>query len=145
MNPIRIIMASTMAFAITIGVSIWSEETNAAALCSSDKSNTCSKTKETLQAAQDQAAAKEQLRQALGVSSDEEIYAALHEGQSLADIAYHHHADVQEVIRLQIAEMEKQLDERLASGSIPPDVYLAQKSELPEIIATSVYGLTSGQ
>lgn len=144
MNPIRIIMASTMAFAITIGVSIWSEETNAAALCSSDKSNTCSKTKETLQAAQDQAAAN-QLRQALGVSSDEEIYAALYQGQSLADIAHHHHADVQEVIRLQITEMEKQLDERLASGSIPPDVYLAQKSELPEIIANSVYGLTSGQ
>lgn len=141
MNPIRIIMAGTIAFAITIGVSIWSEEANAADFCSLDKSNTSSKTNEIAPVSQVSPAVKDELIQALGVCSDEEIYDALYQGQSLAEIAHSNDADVQEVIRLQIAEMEKQLDERLASGSISPDVYLAQKLELPEIIAKSVYGI----
>lgn len=136
MSPKRIIIVSTMAVAIAVGV-VWNEETNASAI--GDKYSTCCKFKGADQTAQD-AAAQDQLKQALADASDEEIYDALYNGKSLADIAASNDADVQNVIDLQVAELTEQLDMRLASGSLSPDAYEAYISEVSEIITQSVYG-----
>jgi len=140
MSPKRIIMAGTVAFVITLAM--WSEESGAsAAIAQLDKSSVRSNVKEACSTIQS-ADAPVTLREALGASSDEEVYDALYIGKSLADIAEENGADVQNVIDLQVAELTEQLDKRLASGSIPPDVYEAQKLEVADIITRSVYGGT---
>lgn len=76
----------------------------------------------------------------LGVGSDEELYDALYDGRTLAEIAAEHGRDPQRVVSLQVAELSKQLEARLAGGSISAEVFEAQKAELAEIITRSVYG-----
>ncbi|GAA3403190.1 hypothetical protein ACFFNY_06135 [Paenibacillus hodogayensis] len=77
---------------------------------------------------------------ALGVSSDEEVYDALYDGRSLADIADANQRDVQQLIDLQVAQLSEQLDRRYESGSLPAHQYEAHKAELRLMIADSVYG-----
>lgn len=131
MNPKRILIVGTMALTITIGGGIWSKETNASVPLSppenSDSRNV-------------HIAAKDEFLQALGATSDEEIYDSLLQGKSLADIADANHESVQNIIHLQIAELTKLLDKRLADGTLPPEVHQAQKAELADIITKSVYG-----
>jgi hypothetical protein len=132
MNPKRLIIVGTVALVVTIGGKIWNDETKAVVSLSFSPVGhfVVSKANETAQA---------DLTQVLGVSSDEEIYDALYNGKSLANIAEDNHADVQNVIDLQVAELTVQLTNRLDNGSISPTEYQLQKSELPEIITKSVY------
>lgn len=140
MNPKRIIIVGTMAIAITIGGVVWSDETSAHVFGPLNKSNTTKIKTADLQHNNEKICLKDDMLQALGVSSDEEIYDALYNGKSLADIAEGNHVEVQSIIDLQIAELTDQLDSRLANGSITPNQYLAQKSELTDIITDSVFG-----
>ncbi|SDO72334.1 hypothetical protein SAMN04487897_12067 [Paenibacillus sp. yr247] len=84
---------------------------------------------------------KEDLLHVLGLSSEEDIYNAQYNGQSLADIAKANKVDVQKVIELQLSELTEQLNARLSSGSITSEQYQAQREELPEIIIKSVYAM----
>jgi cobalamin biosynthesis protein CbiD len=130
MNPKRIFIVGTMALTITISGGVWSKETNA---------NASHSTLESLDAHNVQVAVKDDFLQALGASSDEEVYDSLLQGRSLADIADDNHGDVQRIINQQIAELTEQLDVRLANGSLLPHDYQAQKSEIRNIIKKSVY------
>ncbi|MCR8643473.1 hypothetical protein NV379_12500 [Paenibacillus sp. N1-5-1-14] len=135
MHPKQIIMVGTMAFAITIGFTLLKEdpEVQAASTATTQERITISSYTST----QDTPASFEQ---AIGTSSDEEVFDALYNGKSLADIATDHQQDAQGVIDLQVAQMTEQLSDRLASGSITPSMYYAQLAELPSIISESVYG-----
>ncbi|WP_040951944.1 hypothetical protein [Gorillibacterium massiliense] len=81
---------------------------------------------------------QDKLHSILGVSSDEEMYAALYDGKSLAEMATPT-GNVDQLIDMQLNELTQQLDARLASGSLTPEVYQAQLAELPGIIANSVH------
>ncbi|RAV02037.1 hypothetical protein DQG13_10995 [Paenibacillus sp. YN15] len=81
------------------------------------------------------------LAQAIGEDADSVIYDALLEGKTLAEVANEHGADVDSLIRHQVAQLAAQLDERLAAGSISEDIYAAQREELYDIVARSVHGL----
>ncbi|PZD95382.1 hypothetical protein DNH61_12640 [Paenibacillus sambharensis] len=126
MSPKRIIVVGTIAFAITISSMIGSDNANAQTAIAPQimKQDT-----------------GDGFLRALGAADEEEVYQALYTGMSLAELAESHNSDVQELIRLQIAELTAQLDERLASGSLTLEDYQAQKAELPEIIISSVFGL----
>ncbi|GIP31703.1 hypothetical protein [Paenibacillus sp. J2TS4] len=136
MSSKRIVIVCTMAAAIAIGI-VWNDEKSAAACV--DKYKILSKIAGSGRTLQD-AAGQDPLLHALGATSDEELYDALYEGKSLADIAAANEAEVQNVIDLQVAELTEQLDMRLAGGSLSLDAYLAHKSEVAEVIARSVYG-----
>lgn len=84
---------------------------------------------------------KEDLLHVLRLSSDEDIYNAQYNGESLADIAKANKVDVQKIIELQLTELTEQLNLRVSSGSITPEQYEAQRAELREIITKSVYAL----
>lgn len=122
----RILMFCTLALAISIGESTGSSAVSA---------NTAVKPKP-----QVTEAAKEDIVQALGLSSDEELYNALYDGKTMATIVGETGSDVKRVIRVQVAELTEQLQQRFAQGSITRKQYEAQKAELPEIVARSVYG-----
>lgn len=139
MSPRRIIIISTMAFAIALSTALWNEDANASALIQTDRTNSFTKSNKNFGQAL-YTTACDPLQQVLGLSSEDDIYEALSSGKSLADIANANNVDVQNVIKLQTAELTEQLDERLASGSISHDVYEAQKAELTSIITNSVYG-----
>ncbi|MCM3701720.1 hypothetical protein [Paenibacillus macerans] len=79
-----------------------------------------------------------ELNDVLG-SSDKEIYDALLEGRSLADIAEAHGQDADSVIDLQVKEMQEQLRQRLEQGSLTQEAYELQIRELPELISGSVH------
>jgi hypothetical protein len=138
MSAKRIIMVGTMAVTISISAAVWGDKTSANPLHKSSAFQT-SDTNRSLEEAT--RACKYDLLDVLGLSSDEEIYNALYQGKSLAAIASERNMDVQQVIDLQIAEMTEQLDLRLASGSLTPQAYEAQKAELAHMITKSVYGL----
>ncbi|WP_442601964.1 hypothetical protein [Paenibacillus sp. KN14-4R] len=144
MHPKQFIMVGTMAFAITIGFTFWKEDNQVHAasiqLVKVDTQTTDKQEELTSVSPYTDLNNNESFKMTLGASSDEDIYDALYDGKTLADIAAGNNQDVQSIINLQVAEMTAQLDERLASGSITPTVYHAQKSELSSIITDSVYG-----
>ncbi|MEK4045529.1 hypothetical protein NSU18_17915 [Paenibacillus sp. FSL H8-0048] len=74
----------------------------------------------------------------LNPASDEELYDALYDGKSLRNIAEENGGNVTQVINLQVKQLTRQLEARLASGSITPQQFNAQKAELREIVAQSV-------
>ncbi len=76
----------------------------------------------------------------VGADSEDDIHEALYNGQSLAEIASANGADIEPVIDYQVSELAGQLNERLAAGSITPDVYLAQLLELKDIVTASAHG-----
>jgi hypothetical protein len=92
-------------------------------------------------AAAELAKVSDPLAQAIGEEADSVIYDALLQGKTLADVAYDHGADLDSLIRHQVAQLTVQLDERLAAGSISEQVYAAQRGELYDIVARSVHGL----
>ncbi|WP_438447281.1 hypothetical protein [Gorillibacterium sp. sgz5001074] len=81
---------------------------------------------------------------ALGVTSDQDIYDALYDGQTLAGLATERGQDPERIVRLQVAELTAQLEDRLAGGSITPAIFAAQKAELADIVSRSVYGTAAG-
>jgi hypothetical protein len=127
MNPKRSIIVGTMVVAMTLGGSLWSNKISTSSIT------------ETHNAA---AAVKDDLLQILKVSSNEEIYNAIYDGKSLADIANHNQVDVNNVVNLQVAQLTEQLDLRLASGNLTLQQYEEQKSELRDIITRSTYGVS---
>lgn len=130
MNPKQIIIVSTMAIVISLGAMMQSDKTYANALfCPLDKSANISHLDE--------------FHQALGASSDEQVYDALYSGQSLADIARDNNKDAQPIIDLQVAQLSEQLDLRFMSGSMTTEQYESHKAELRDLITASVYGKTS--
>jgi uncharacterized ParB-like nuclease family protein len=127
MNLKRILIFSTLAFAISIGETMGSSTASASTAVKSKQLST--------------KAVKEDIVQVLGLSSDEELYNALYDGKTMADIADETGTDVNQAIRLQVAELTDQLNQRFAQGSITRQQYEAQKSELTEIVARSVHGI----
>ncbi|MGE6230473.1 hypothetical protein [Paenibacillus chitinolyticus] len=142
MRPKHILIAGTVAFAITIGAGFWNEESTAEVqIMIPDNPAAFDKT----QTVATQTAAvpvQDELHQALGVTSDEEIYDALYNGQSLAEVAASRSRDVRDVIALQTAQLSAQLDDRLAGGSLSREAYEAHKAELVEVITRSVTNAT---
>jgi hypothetical protein len=141
MNPKRIIIVGTMAIVITISAGVFGNDASANTLSVSiDKSGNQDKTKEINSSAENtNSIVKEDITQALGLSSDEELYESLYKGSSLADLAENKQVPLQNIIDLQVSELTEQLDSRLANGSISPVTYLLQKSELPDIITKSIH------
>ncbi|MEC0182038.1 hypothetical protein P4H61_11095 [Paenibacillus peoriae] len=132
MNRKRIMVICTLLLALSIGQSsTWGSRANAAALAP-----------ERAPQVQDNEASKDdKLLDTLGISSDEQLYDALYNGQTLADIALTNKQDAQAVVDLQVAQLTEQLDQRLANKSITLEQYQAHKSELTQVVAKSVFGL----
>ncbi|MGQ3479804.1 hypothetical protein [Paenibacillus sp. TY11] len=132
MNRKRIMVICTLLLALSIGQSsTWGNRANAAALAP----------ERALQVQDNEASKDDELLKTLGVSSDEQLYDALYNGQTLADIAQTHKRDAQAVVDLQVAQLTEQLDQRLANKSITPEQYQAHKEELTQVVAKSVFGL----
>jgi hypothetical protein len=132
MNRKRIIVVCTLLLALSIGQSsTWGNRANASAVAPERPSQI-----------QDNKTSKDdELLDTLGISSDEQLYDALYNGQTLADIAQQNERDCQAVVDLQVAQLTEQLDQRLASKSITPEQYQAHKAELKQVVAKSVFGL----
>lgn len=132
MNRKRIIVVCTLLLALSIGQSsAWGNRANASAVAP-----------ERPPQIQDNKTSKDdELLDTLGISSDEQLYDALYNGQTLADIAQQNERDCQAVVDLQVAQLTEQLDQRLASKSITPEQYQAHKEELKQVVAKSVFGL----
>jgi len=128
MDPKKIIMISFMAFVIACSSSIWSHEASANA-------STYKLATDGLTSSPD----ANDLLQALGVESEEQIYDALYSGQSLADIASDNDMEVDQVVDLQVAQLRSQLDQRFLSGSISLEAYQAQIEEIHDMIQESVH------
>ncbi len=133
MNRKRMLVICTLLLALSMGQSsTWGSRANAAALAP-----------ERALQVQDNEASKDDddLLRTLGISSDEQLYDALYNGQTLADIAQAHNQDAQAIVDLQVAQLTEQLDQRLANNSITPEQYQAHKAELTQVVAKSVFGL----
>ena len=128
MNSKRIIIVGTMVFAITVGGASWNNNVIASSITKSLNTTT---------------PIQDDLLEVLDLSSDDEIYDALYNGKTLADIANDNDVDVQNVIDLQVEELNEQLDLRLANGSLTIEQYEEQKSEVRDIITKSAYGLNN--
>ncbi|MEC2342922.1 hypothetical protein P9H28_02225 [Paenibacillus barengoltzii] len=124
----KVVILGTMALVITINPSMSSFVTSLSyAAHPSKQSNQSNKAERQ----------EDELNRVLGASSDREVYDALLEGQSLAEIAESHGQDANLVIQLQIAQLQEQLQKRLDDGSITREVYELQLQELPELVAES--------
>lgn len=75
--------------------------------------------------------------EALGVS-EADLHAALHDGQSMADVAEAQGVAVQTVVDALIADATARIDEKLAAGDITQQQADELKAALPERIATIV-------
>ncbi|QWU16528.1 hypothetical protein SAMN04487895_107147 [Paenibacillus sophorae] len=127
-NIKRVMIVGTMIVAISFGGNTWGSSTVSASPVA----------KLSLSAA---SLERDDLLEALKQPSGEDLYYSLYEGKSLAEIASENSAEVQQVIDLQTEQLTRQLDQRLASGSITPEQYEAYKAEVPDIIRSSVYRL----
>jgi len=137
MDAKRIVISGTVAATITICGALGCDKTNAAYW----KSPAAVKAAASVAAVSAETQRKkDEFLEKLGKSSDEEVYEALYNGKSLADLASDSGKEIQPVIDLQVAQLTSQLDDRLASGTLTPQMYEAQLAELPEIVAKSVYG-----
>ncbi|WP_156826243.1 MULTISPECIES: hypothetical protein [Paenibacillus] len=121
-------MISFMAFVIACSSSIWSNEASASA-------STYKLATDGLTSSSD----ADDLLQALGVESEEQIYDALYSGQSLADIANDNKMEVDQVVDIQVAQLRSQLDQRFLNGSISLEAYQAQLEEIHDMIQESVH------
>ncbi|MEC0090568.1 hypothetical protein [Paenibacillus macquariensis] len=122
----KIIIVGSMVFAITVGGISWNSHVSASPIML-DLNTT--------------APVKEDLLHVLKLSSNEELYNALYDGSTLADLAKDNNVDVQKVISLQVAELTAQIDSRYASGNLTDQQYNEQKSEVRDLITQSVHGL----
>lgn len=124
----KVVILGTMALVITINPSMSSFVTSLTYAAPPSKQSSLSNKAER---------PEDELNRVLGASSDREVYDALLEGQSLADIAESHGQDANQVVQLQIAQLQEQLQKRLDEGSITREVYELQLQELPELVAES--------
>ncbi len=140
MNPKRIIIVGTMAIAITISAGIFGNDASADTLSISiSKSSNQGNIKAMVTSAEKtNITIDDDITEVLELASDEALYEAIYSGSSLADIAEQKQIPLQRIIDLQVAELTKQLDQRLSNGSIDLVTYLLQKLELPDIVANSV-------
>ncbi|MFB9325975.1 hypothetical protein ACFFSY_08540 [Paenibacillus aurantiacus] len=136
MKSTRMIMAASLAAAITLSSGLLYDRGYAAALAPMPV-----KTKQAGQpSAQQQAPhAEQRFLQALGASSAEEVREALYSGGSLAEIASRGGASAQQVVDLQLSELADQLHQRYAAGSITLAQYEAHLAELPALVTDSVF------
>lgn len=77
------------------------------------------------------------LLHALNQTTDAELVQDLYAGKSLRMIAEENDGDINAVIALQVTQLSKQLDERLANGSISLEQYTVQQSELISLVTKS--------
>lgn len=131
MNRKRIMVICTLLLALSIGEATWGKPANARP----------SLTGPAPQSQRTEVAASDDLLHMIGMSSEEQLYYALYNGQTLADLAQGNHTDAQSIVDLQVAQLTEQLDDRLANRSITREQYEAHKSELTQVVAKSVYGL----
>lgn len=135
------LIIGTMAIAITFNGSKWKDETTeTVAFALPGGIEAIHPASGTDGDADGTATEKDPYHAALGISSDEELYDALYEGRTMAELAAGHGRDPQEVVLLQTAELAKQLEERVKSGSLSREAYLSHMAELDEILIRSVYG-----
>jgi hypothetical protein len=131
MKPKVFLIAGTMALAISLGSLLQSEETRARSASGGQDQKSAN------------VSAQDNLHAALGVS-EEELYDALYDGQSLAEIAENNNKDVQDIIDLQTSQLAEQLVNRYINGLISKEQYEAHMAELKEIVEKSVYGHSGG-
>ena len=81
-----------------------------------------------------------ELNSLLGVSSEQEVADALLAGQSLAELAEANGQPPQQVVELQVKQMQVQLLQRVNEGTLTQEAYELQLQELPDLLASSVYG-----
>lgn len=122
----KIVLVGTMVFAITVSGVSWTTHVSASPITLPLITTV---------------PVKEDLLHVLNLSSDEELYNALYEGNTLAEVAHDHNVDVQKIINLQVTELTAQIELRYASGNLTPQQYEEQKAEVRDIITKSVYGL----
>lgn len=124
----KVVILGTMALVITINPSMSGYLTSLAYAAHPSKQSSLSN---------DAERPEDELNGLLGASSDQEVYDALLEGKSLADIAESHGQDADRVVRLQVAQLQEQLQKRLNEGSITREAYELQLQELPDLVADS--------
>lgn len=124
----KVVILGTMALVITINPSFSSYLTTLAYAAHPSKQSSLSN---------DAERPEDELNGLLGASSDQEVYDALLEGQSLTDIAELNGQDADRVIQLQITQLQEQLRQRLKEGSLTREAYELQLQELPELVANS--------
>lgn len=125
MNIKRVIVVGTLMIVMTVGGNSWitlKASANPVARFSNET-----------------VANRDPLIDALNRPSEEELYDALYDGQTLADIASVRGADPDAVIALQTKQLSEQLQERLNSGAITPEQYKLQMDEVREMITRSFY------
>ncbi|MFD1175519.1 hypothetical protein ACFQ3W_04280 [Paenibacillus puldeungensis] len=128
----QVIIVGTMAFVITLSPSLSGYLSSLAYAANPSKPTSFSSPDKTENP-------RDELNSLLGMSSDQEVYEALLEGQSLADIAESHEQDADRVIDLQVDQMKELLMQRVLQGSLSQEAYEEQVRELPELIANSVH------
>ncbi|MGQ8871563.1 hypothetical protein [Paenibacillus sp. TSA_86.1] len=79
----------------------------------------------------------DELLRALNQTSEEELADRLYEGHSLRTIAERSGGNYAKAIAIQIKQLQTQLDERLASGSISFEQHALQSMEIAELITAS--------
>lgn len=77
------------------------------------------------------------LLSALNQASEEELAEKLYQGHSLRTIAESSGGDFAKAIAIQIKQLQSQLDERLASGSISSEQHALQSLEIAELLTES--------
>ncbi|TYP70813.1 hypothetical protein [Paenibacillus methanolicus] len=136
MKSTRMIMAASLAAAITLSSGLLSDRGYAAVLTPTPfKTKQSGQPSALLQTQQ----AEQRFLQALGASSSDDVREALYNGSSLAAIASRGGSNAQQVVDLQLSELAEQLRQRYASGNISLAQYEAHLAELPEIVADSVF------
>ncbi|WP_020620040.1 hypothetical protein [Paenibacillus daejeonensis] len=125
MNPKQFMIAGTMAFAVTIR-SVMGREQHGERYpdCAPLKGLNCKRSAD--------------MTHLLGVSS-EKIKDRLYAGDSLADIAVQQHADIEELIDLQVQEMTELMKQRVRNGSLSSSAYRMQCAEIRDILRQSAY------
>ncbi|MEF2966419.1 hypothetical protein V3851_11315 [Paenibacillus sp. M1] len=133
MNNIkRIVIVGTMACVITVipGISGHISATVYAAAAAPTGLSSLDKTKPS---------DSDRLTETLGLNSDKELYDALLDGQSLAEIAAAHHKEVDPAIAMQTEQLQQQLTRRYADGQLSEAAYRQQMAEAAEIISASAH------
>lgn len=142
MTTKKMLMAGTIALLITLNGGVLKDGVFmalASPLTLQDRAETQEKEENASEAPE--TAAVDPLHAVLGVESDKQVYDALYEGRSLAEVADANGGDVEALISLQVSQLTQQLAERLAAGTISAEIYDAQKQELREIITASTYSI----
>lgn len=127
----KVVIIGTMALVIIINPQFSGYLTSLAYIANSSKESSL---------AHSSGQEESELDRLLGISSEQEVYDALLEGQSLAELAEANGQLPQQVVDLQVKQLQEQLLQRVNEGTLTQEAYELQVSELPELLANSVYG-----